>query len=382
MHVGVTSWCQVAQVWSFGTHFIEQFHVQRNPCFVCNSQQVEYAVGGAAQRHVACQSIADGLFVDDVTGLDILFYQVHDGHASMLCQLDSAAVYSRNGTVARQADTDGFTQTVHAVGSVHAGAGTAARADIQFVVFQARIVDNACLVSTDGFKHFGKRSFHASNQTAHHWAAGNNYSRNVHADSCHNHSRYDLVAVWYQNQTVKLMSHGHGFHTVCNQFTGGQGVLHTHVPHGDTITDTDSRNHNRCTAGHPYTRLYSFRHLIQVHMARHDFTVSRNHADQRTFQFFLGISHGIEQASHWSTFRAFCYIVTSSGHFSKSFRHTIRKPGSIKLPGIREIIMLSKSYFFSQLIMALSSAPTLHSRWEASIFLVARNLALPPALNS
>ncbi len=42
----------------------------------------------------------------------------------------------------------------------------------------------------------------------------------------------------------------------------------------------------------------------------------------------------------------------------------------------------STAYFFNQLIIFLSSAPTLQRRCEASFFLVARNLALPPALNS
>ena len=47
-------------------------------CFVGDGQQVEYTVGGTAQSHIAGQSIAQGLFVDDVPCLDVLFHQVHD----------------------------------------------------------------------------------------------------------------------------------------------------------------------------------------------------------------------------------------------------------------------------------------------------------------
>lgn len=39
-------------------------------------------------------------------------------------------------------------------------------------------------------------------------------------------------------------------------------------------------------------------------------------------------------------------------------------------------------YFFNQLIIFLSSVPTLHSRCSDSFLLVARNFAFPPALNS
>ena len=316
-HVGGTGRGQMAQVGGLGADLIEQLQVDGHTGLVSDGQQVQHGVGGAAQRHVAGQCVADGALVDDLAGGDALLHHVHDGHTGVLGQLQALGVHSGNGAVAGQCDADGLAQAVHAVGGVHAGAGTAGRAAVAGAIFQLGVIDHAGLVSADGFKHFGKADFIAAITASQHGAAGTDNGGHIHAHSGHDHAGNDLIAVGHQNQAVQLVGHKHGLHTVADQLAGGEGVLHADMAHGNAIANTDGRNQHRGAARHADTCLDGIGQLIQVHMAGNDLTVSRNHADQRAFQLFRGIAQGIEQAAVWGALRAFFNVITS--HIFLSF---------------------------------------------------------------
>ena len=83
---------------------------------VSDGQQVQHGVGGAAQSHIAGQSVADGTLVDDLAGRDAALDQIHDGHTGVLAQLQTFGVDRRDGAVAGQGNADGLAQAVHAVG--------------------------------------------------------------------------------------------------------------------------------------------------------------------------------------------------------------------------------------------------------------------------
>ena len=122
VHVSAAGRSQVAEVWNFGTEFVEDVQVKMYACFVGDGQQVEYTVGGTAQSHIAGQSVAQGLFIDDIPCLDVLFHQVHDSHSGVFCQTDPPAVHCRDRAVSRQCDADRFGEAVHAVCCIHTGA--------------------------------------------------------------------------------------------------------------------------------------------------------------------------------------------------------------------------------------------------------------------
>ena len=124
-HVGGTGRGQMAQVGGLGADLIEQLQVDGHTGLISDGQQVQHGVGGAAQRHIAGQSVADGALVDDLACGDALLDHIHDGHTGVLCQLQTLGVDGRNGAVAGQCDADGLAQAVHAVGCVHAGAAAA-----------------------------------------------------------------------------------------------------------------------------------------------------------------------------------------------------------------------------------------------------------------
>ena len=121
-HVGGACGGQMAEVGGPGTDLIEELQVDGHTSLVGNGQQMQDGIGGAAQRHIAGQCVADGALVDDLAGGDALVDHVHNGHTGVLCQLQALGVDCRNGAVAGQGNADGLAQAVHAVGGVHAGA--------------------------------------------------------------------------------------------------------------------------------------------------------------------------------------------------------------------------------------------------------------------
>src|SRR5262249_27867361 len=92
LNVGGACGSQVAEIWNLCAHLVKQLQIHRHSRLVGDGQQMENAVGGAAQSHVAGEGVSDRLFIDDVPGFNILFNQVHDSHSRVLCKLDTAAV--------------------------------------------------------------------------------------------------------------------------------------------------------------------------------------------------------------------------------------------------------------------------------------------------
>ena len=67
------------------------------------------------------------------------------------------------------------------------------------------------------------------------------------------------------------------------------------MAHGNTVTDGNGREDNGRTAGHGNAEADGFRNLIQVHVARDNFVVRADNADERTFQFLFGQSQCVVQ---------------------------------------------------------------------------------------
>ncbi len=271
--------CQVAEVRRLRADLVEHLQIHIHAGLVGDGQQVQNRIGRTSQRHVASQGVTDGLRIDDVSRLHILLHQIHDGHAGVLCQHDSSAGDRRDGTVARKTNADGFAEAVHAVGGIHAGAGAATRAHVLFECTEAFIIDEAGFAGTNSFEHLRKGGLLTVNEATHHRSAGADDGWDVDAAGCHDHARYDFITVRNQYQSVELVSLRHGLHAIRNQLTAWQRILHSFVTHGDTIAYANGRDHNRGSSGHTDTCFYRLGNLVQMHMARYDFTVSGNDAD-------------------------------------------------------------------------------------------------------
>ena len=91
-HVGGACGGQMAEVRGLGAYLIEKLQIDRHTGLVGDGQQVQNGIGGAAQRHIAGQRIADGALVDDLAGGDTLLHHIHDGHTGVFCQLQPLGV--------------------------------------------------------------------------------------------------------------------------------------------------------------------------------------------------------------------------------------------------------------------------------------------------
>lgn len=121
----------MAEVRRFGADLIEKRKVDGAASLLRDGQQVQHCVGGAAQRHVAGQGVADRALIDDLARGHAAVDEIHDGHTGVLGQLQPLGINGGNRAVAGQSDADGLAQAVHAVGRVHAGAGAAAGQQLQ-----------------------------------------------------------------------------------------------------------------------------------------------------------------------------------------------------------------------------------------------------------
>ena len=86
------------------------------------------------------------------------------------------------------------------------------------------------------------------------------------------------------------------------------------MAHGDAVAHADGGNENGSAAGHAHAGLDGLGYLVQMGVARNDFTVGADDADKRTIQFFLGVAHGIEKTAVGRTFHALRDIRTAKLH--------------------------------------------------------------------
>ena len=162
---------------------------------------------------------------------------------AFFARLDSLRVNSRNRAVPLKAHAENLGQAVHAVGGVHTGTGTAARADLALVLFQLFRIDFTCGVLSYCLEHAGKASLSALHMAGQHRAAADKYSWDIQTGCCHQKTRDVLVTVRNHNQSIKLMSHCHSLCGIGDQISRNQRIFHAHMAHGDTVTDGDGREY-------------------------------------------------------------------------------------------------------------------------------------------
>lgn len=104
-----------------------------------------------------------------------------------------------------------------------------------------------------------------------HRTSGNDNARDIQSCSCHEHARDDFVAIRDEYQSIKAGCHGYGFDGIGNEFAACQRELHTCMPHGNTVADTNGRKFNRCAAACRNTELCHVGNLSKMDMSRYNF---------------------------------------------------------------------------------------------------------------
>ena len=162
------------------------------------------------------------------------------------------------------------------------------------IIIQFCFIDHTCFIAAHRFKHLGQAHFSAFLPSCQHWSTADHNRRNIQPCCCHQHSRYDLITIRNQNQTIKPVGLCHGFYGITDQFPAGKGIFHPSVSHGYPVTHTDSRYQHRHSPCHPDSIFCCLCQLIQMGMSRYDLTECADYPDQRPVQFLVCITQGIK----------------------------------------------------------------------------------------
>ena len=272
-HVSRACRCKVAEVRCLCTDLVCETDIKVHSHFMSDRRKMKHTVGRTSKCHIYRQGIQDCFLCHDVSRTDVSAVHFHNLHTCMFCKTDTFGIYCRNGSVSTKSHTKNLSQTVHGVCSVHTGTGSTCRTCFVLEFCQFVFCDLACCIRSNSFEHTGKACLVSVDMTCHHRTAAYEYSRNVDPGCCHQKSRYVFVTVRNHNKGIKLMSHCHCLCRVCNQISCYQRVFHSDVSHCDTVTDSDRREYDRCTASHCNPLFYGCYDLVKVHMARYDLIV-------------------------------------------------------------------------------------------------------------
>ena len=285
----------MAQIGGSCADFVGNIHVQLHARLMGNGRKVKHAVGGASQRHIHGQGVHKCFFCHDIPWADVFLVHLHHLHAGMFRQLDALGVNSRDGAVSLKSHTQDLGQAVHAVSRIHAGTGTAGRTCLILKLLYILLGHVACRVSAHRLKHAGKAGFMPLHMAGQHGTAADKHGGHIDPGCRHQKSRNILITVRHHYQRVKLMGQRHTLCGIRNQIPGHQGILHADMPHGNTIADSNGREHHRSTAGHGNAQLHGIHNLIQVHMARNYLIIGTYNTHQRLSHLFLCHTKSIKQ---------------------------------------------------------------------------------------
>ena len=285
----------MAQVGSPCADFVGNIHVQLHARLMGNGRKVKHAVGGASQRHIHSQGVHECLFCHDIPWAYVLLVHLHHLHAGMFGQLDALGVNSRDRAVSPESHAQDLGQAVHAVSRIHTGTGTAGRTRLIFKLLHILLGHIACRVSAHCLKHTGKAGFMPLHMTGQHGAAADKHRGHINPGRRHQKSGNILITVGNHYQRVELMGQRHTLRGIRNQIPGHQGILHADMSHGNTVADSNGREHHRGAAGHGNAQLHGIHNLIQVHMARNYLIIGTNNTHQRLSHLFLCHTKSIKQ---------------------------------------------------------------------------------------
>ena len=303
---------EVAQVRHLGARLVDPVEVKVDPRLVRDGGQMQHGVGGAAQRHIQTERVAERGFCHDLLRGQPLPNQLDDPHAGLFGQTDARRVHGGNRAVPRQRHADDLGDAVHGVRGEHAGAASAARTGGGFHRVELRVVHLARLIRADRLEHGVQIHVAAAagHAAGHHRAAGDDHGGQVEAARRHQHAGHDLVAVRDEHHAVKAVGNRHRLAAIGDQLAGGEGILHADMPHGDAVAHADGREFDRHAARQTDAVLDGLRDVVQVVVPRHALRLRADHADQRELQLLVGQAERLPEGTMRRLLRAAFHAIT------------------------------------------------------------------------
>ncbi len=282
------------------------------------------AVRAAAERHIDRQGVEKGLDGHDVPRTDAPRQKVHDRRPGRLGQPDPTGINGRNGAVPGQGHAQRLGQTVHAVGREHAGAGAAAGTGPLLDLAELPVAQPAVLERPDRLEHGVEVQSPLPDPAGEHRAPAHQDGRDVDPGRGHQHSRRDLVAIRDQDQGVELVGLGHGLDRVGDELPAGQGIVHSHVAHGQAVADPDRRELHRGPAGGEHPGPDRRRDPVKLDMARDELVPGVDDADPRRGDLSLGVPHRPQQRTMRRPLRSILDVVARHGYPSDTDSPLVR----------------------------------------------------------
>ena len=103
------------------------------------------------------------------------------------------------------------------------------------------------------------------------------------------------------------MGKGHTLGRIRDQIPGHEGILHPHMPHGDTVTNRDRRKYDRSSSCHRHAKFHCFYYFINIHVPWHNLIIGADDTHQRLLQFLFCHSQCIEQGTLWCSLHPLLY---------------------------------------------------------------------------
>ena len=241
-----------------------------------NRRKMKHTVCRTSKSHIYGQRIHKCFFCHNVSRTNIFLKHFHNLHPRMFCKTKPLGIDSRNGSISLKTHAQNFRQTVHGVGCIHTGTGTAGRTKLIDLIF----CHCTGRIGTYSFKHTGKTSFFTADTASQHRTAANKYRRNIQTSRRHQKSRNIFITVRHHNKGIKLMSCSHTFGRICNQIPCYERIFHTNMAHSNTVTYSNSREDDWCAASHGNAHFYSINNFVNIHMSRYDFIIRTHNTNQ------------------------------------------------------------------------------------------------------
>ena len=130
-----------------------------------------------------------------------------------------------------------------------------------------------------------------------HGAAGDENGGDVQAARRDKHAGNNLVAAGDENHGVELVALHGAFDRVRDDLAAGERIVHALVVHGDAVAYANGVDLQGGAAGKANARFDGVCDLLQVDVPGNDFVLGRDNGDQRSIEFFIRQSIGLEKAA-------------------------------------------------------------------------------------
>ncbi len=229
----------------------------------------------------------------------------------MLCQADSVRINGGNRAVSGKTQADCFRQAVHGICRIHAGAGSARRADFFLILTHLIFRHRACGICAHGLKHGRKTPFFTLHAACQHRSAGYKHRRQIKPRRRHEQTGHIFIAIRHHDERVELMRHRHAFRGIRNQVSRHEGIFHADMPHGNPVADRNRRKDDGHAARFRNAELHGLDNLVQIHMTGHDFIIGTDNPDHGLVHFFFRKTKSMKKASVGRLLHPLAHCVTS-----------------------------------------------------------------------